>query len=227
MVDDHVFGITNGKSRPRASLAEFIITSRLEAIVEAADRIEHLASDEQVRCGAEPLLDVAALPEESSGVDELGRRRPGRQFQMYASGNARGGCERGEPAFEPVRARRAVDVCEPDVCSRGHVQAGIARGIRAQRTAMNQEAPAWQELFPKPGISSITRPIVDPDHLYRVVRVSLTLERVDERAELRAGISERNDDRDQWRHSAFRQPVTRKNTGLTEPFLLSRSCPRI
>ena len=219
MVDNHVFGITNGQPRPSASLAEFIITSRLEAIIEAADRIEHRAPHEQVGGRAEAFLHVTALPEEPFGVDELGSRRRRGKFEMDATCDARDGREGGEPPFEPVRAWRAVDVRESDVRSRCHVQACIACRIRSEGPRMNQESPARQELFPQPDISSIRRSIVDPDHLDRGVRISLAAERVNERAELRPRISERNDDRNRWRHSGFRQPVTRKNPRPANPFL--------
>lgn len=215
MVDDYLFGITNGEPRPCASLAEFIIASRLEALVETAHRIEHRAPHEQVGRGAEALLHIAALPEEPPGVDELGRRRRRGQFEMHATGDARDGRERGEAELYPVRPRDAIDVRESDVCGRRRVQAGIACCIRTQGTGMNQQPPAWQELFPKPGLSSVFRTVVDPDHLDSIARIFLRLERVDQRTELRARISERDDDRDRWRHSAF---GSQQPEGPTEPF---------
>jgi hypothetical protein len=217
MVDDHLFGITDRKTGACASLAEFIVAARLQPLVETTDGVEHRTTNEQVGGGAEALPHIAALPEETAGVDEFGRGRRGGQFEVHATGNTRDGREHGEALFEPVRARRAVDVGEGDVFGAGRVQAGIARRIRTQGTVVDQQMPARQKLLPEPGLSCVIGPVVDPDHLDGVLRILLTPERVGERAQVCPRVAERDDDRDQWRHSAFRQPVPYTDR-LTEPF---------
>jgi hypothetical protein len=225
MVDDHALRITNRKTGACASLAEFIVAARLEPLVETTDGVEHRTTDEQVGGGAEALLHIAALAEESAGVDELGRGRRGGQFEVHATGNTRHRREHGETLFEPVGEWRTVDVGEGDVFTSGCVQARIARRIRTHGMVVDQQMPARQELLPEPGLSPVGRPVVDPDHLDGVPRILLTPERLGKGAELCPCVAEGNDDRDQWRHDAFCEPAI--STGrLTDPFL-RRSCPRI
>src|SRR6476660_5579989 len=112
MADHDVVGVANRDTGQRASLAEFVVSPRLEAFIEPADLVEHSPLDEKVGRGAEALLDVPTLTKKSARVHQFWRRGRARQLELDPTGHTRCGREPGEPSFNPVLMRATIDIGE-------------------------------------------------------------------------------------------------------------------